>query len=120
MLLYRTIALYFSNLLLMFLLAICSHLHVYHLSGALIPGIWVGLVVNLCEFIRLSIRNLLILIRINTHVIMWPFLTVCHPGMDNEFMCFCMSSENRPQLLCTSLYKFNSKTILFHIKQRFF
>ena len=34
------------------------------------------------------------------HAIMWLFLTVCHHGTDFDFMCFCMSLENRPQLVC--------------------
>ena len=46
---------------------------------------------------------------------MWPFLTVCHHGTDINFMRFCMSLQNRPQLLCPSSYMFNSRTILFNI-----
>ena len=87
----QSVALYFSNLLLMFLLAFYSHPRVYHLFGASIPAIWVPLVTSSCEFIRLSIRNLgssLELKRINTHVITCPFLTVCHHVTDIDFMCF--------------------------------
>ena len=43
----KTMMLYFSNLLLIFLLAFCSHLCVYYLFGASIPAFQVPLVTNL-------------------------------------------------------------------------
>ena len=51
---------------------------------------------------------------------MRPFVTACHRCVDGNFIDFCMSAEKEPQLMYTSLYRIETKTIVFHIKQRFF
>ena len=93
----------------MFLLAFCSYFRVYYLFGASIPAFWVPLVNFLCEIIRLSIWicwSALELNRINMHMIMWPFITMCHHATDIDIMCFCMSlklDHNFCVPACTSL-----------------
>ena len=48
----------------MFLRAFHGQLRVHHVGGAAIPPFWAPLVTKLYKFIRLSIKNLLIFIRI--------------------------------------------------------
>ena len=45
---------------------------------------------------------------------------VCHHGNNSDLTCFRMSVENTPQLLDASTYRFETNTIAFYIKQRFF
>ena len=64
MLVYKTIAICFSNLLGMFLRAFHDQLRVHHVGGAVIPPFQAPLVTKLYRLIRLSVKNLLIFIRI--------------------------------------------------------
>ena len=76
-----------------------SQLRVHHVDGTVIPPFQAPFATKLYKLIRLSIKNLLNFIifnKINMHVIIRPFLAVCHHGTDIDFMCFCMSLENRP------------------------
>ena len=51
---------------------------------------------------------------------MWPFAIVCSRGDNIDFASFCMAVENSPLHLYISCYRPETKTIAFHIKQRFF
>ena len=64
MLINKTISICFSNLLLIFLRAFDNQLRVQHVNGAVIPRFRAPLVAKLYKFIRLSIKNPLIFIRI--------------------------------------------------------
>ena len=54
-------------------IALCVH----HLDLAGVPEFQVSLVTNLYELVHGIFRSSLEVNRINTHKIMWPFLTVC-------------------------------------------
>ena len=64
MLVYKTIAICFSNLLGMILQVFHSQLRVHHVGGAVIPPFQASLVTKLYKLIRLSIKNHLMFIRI--------------------------------------------------------
>ena len=76
-----------------------------------------------CEHVsRLFAATFIISLQDKWTCIMWPFLRVYHHGIDINFMYFMYMSLKIHHNFCIiiSLYEYKSKTILFHIKQRFF
>ena len=56
----------------------------------------------------------------NTVVYVEPILIACHRRAYRDLPYFCMSVEKLPLIPCASPYRFETKTIVFHMNQRFF
>ena len=83
----------------MFLRAFHSQLRVQHVGGTVIPPFRAPLVTKLHKFIRLSIKNPLIFIRIQLekHARNYVAISIvdCHHDAGIDFMYFCIFLENR-------------------------